>query len=103
MPPPCDTTHLDAAGSLTKGAWKLYQLEVCAGQTIVVRTEGTVGDVDLYLRLDQPPDYASYDLRGYSGSSNEMLVYTAPVTGTLNIGVTSYAASSNFVLTTSDF
>ena len=32
-----------------------------------------------------------------------MLVYTAPTTGTLNIGVNGYAASSNFVLKTSDY
>jgi hypothetical protein len=69
----------------------------------VVRTEGSVGDVDLYLRFDLAPNYVSYDLRGYSESSNEMLVYTAPTTGTLNIGVNGYAASSNFVLKTSDY
>jgi hypothetical protein len=103
MPPDCDTPHLEDSKSVAKGVWVLYQLPVCAGQTIVVRTEGSVGDVDLYLRFDLAPNYVSYDLRGYSESSNEMLVYTAPTTGTLNIGVNGYAASSNFVLKTSDY
>jgi hypothetical protein len=101
-PRDCAVDHLDAAGAVSKSAWVSYQVPVCAGRTIVVRTFSTE-DVDLYVRLDDPPTPSIYDLRGYTAFGNETVAYTPPHDGTLIIGVSGYASFASFQVQTADY
>jgi hypothetical protein len=92
--------HLDETGEVAYQEMALYVLHVEEGQSVEVQTTSE-GDVDLYLRQDNPPTTNEYDERGYTTSGDETLEYTASSTGTLHIGVHGWAAAS-FTLQTSD-
>jgi len=92
--------HLDEEGSLEFQEMALYVLHVENGQTVKVQTNSDV-DVDLYLRLGNPPTTSEYESRGYGYTGAESLEYTATATGTLHIGVHGWAAG-DFTLVTSD-
>jgi hypothetical protein len=64
----------------------------------VVRTQAP-HDVDLYLQMDAQPTTDAFLMRAWTDSGNETLSITPSSSGTLNILVYGYEASS-FTLTT---
>ncbi|HUQ06275.1 MAG TPA: pre-peptidase C-terminal domain-containing protein [Kofleriaceae bacterium] len=92
-PPPVPSEHLNTTGSVAQGEMKMFQMNVAAGQKLVVRTTSSV-DVDLYVQLGAAPTTDAYLARGYTESGNETVTLTASSSGTLFIGVHGYAAGS---------
>ncbi len=84
---------VDREARVERGAWMRHEIEVRAGQRLVLTTEAAA-DVDLYLRLDAAPTAAKYDARAYTASGDERLTYTAVRSGTLHVGVHGYAAAN---------
>jgi len=85
--------QLDESGQLAQGEWSRYTLNVTAGQRVRVFTTAA-NDIDLYLRLGSAPTAGSYDMRAYTYSGNESLVYTVEADGVLHVGVHGYQASA---------
>ncbi len=94
------SSHLNVSDSVLLNQMKYYTLDVTAGQNVSVKTFSSQ-DVDLYIKMGSNPTTASYELRGYTSSGNETIIYTASSTGTLYIGVHGYQAGS-FTLVTAD-
>jgi hypothetical protein len=94
------TAHLSESGDVAQGAFEYFELQVEAGQAVVVRTQAP-NDVDLYVQFGRRPTTSDHAGIGYTASGNEEVLYTASASGTLHIGVHGYAASS-FTLTTAD-
>jgi hypothetical protein len=92
-PPPVPSEHLNTSGTVTLNEMKMFQMNVAAGQKIVVRTTSAV-DVDLYVQLGAAPTTDAYLARGYTESGNETITLTASSSGVLFIGVHGYAAGS---------
>ena len=92
--------HLDEEGEVDFQEMALYVLSVESGQSVQIQTTSET-DVDLYVRLGNPPTTDEYDSRGYTYTGNETIDYTAGSAGTLHIGVHGWEASS-YTLTTSD-
>ena len=92
--------HLDEEGEVDFQEMALYVLSVESGQSVQIKTTSET-DVDLYVRLGNPPTTNEYDTRGYTYNGNETVNYTASAAGTLHIGVHGWEASS-YTLTTSD-
>ena len=98
--PTGNADHISATGSVTEGGMEYYEIEVKAGQKIVVRTECST-DVDLYARMNLVPTEALYDYRSYRYTGNEILEITPETDGTLHIAVHGYEAG-DFTITTAD-
>lgn len=97
--PPTTVTHLNVSGSVALNEMKRYSMAVPAGAKLTIKT-AAAADVDLYIMLNAEPTLETYTARGWTSSGNETINYDVPSSGTLNIMVHGYAASS-FTLTTS--
>lgn len=74
-------TLLDADGSVARGAWQDYQINVPAGSGRLTIVMTGTGDGDLYVREGaQFPTLTEYDFRPYLVGSNETVI----VDGTTN-------------------
>ncbi len=98
--PPASVTHLNVSGSVALNEMKPFQVNVIAGQKIVVKTT-SAKDIDLYVQLGAAPTATAYLARGYTSSGNETVTVTPTSSGTLFIAVHGYEAAS-FTLKTSD-
>ncbi len=83
---------LDVQGEVARGEWLHREVPVSAGQRLVITTTAEK-DVDLYVRMDGEPSEAAWDARGYTGSGDERVEYTAVRSGVLHVAVHGYAAS----------
>ena len=92
--------HLDESGEVEFQEMALYVLYVEAGQSVKIQT-GSESDVDLYVRLGNPPTTGQYDKRAYTYSGDETIEFTASSAGTLHIGVHGWEAAE-YTLVTSD-
>ncbi len=95
-----EPTQLDENGSLERGEWARYSLQVSAGQRVVVRTTAD-NDVDLYLKMAAAPTSVLYDVRAFTVSGDETIDFIAPATETLHIGVNGWEAAE-FTMWTAD-
>ena len=92
--------HLNEEGECEFQEMALYVLSVSEGQDLKIKTNSEQ-DVDLYLRMDNPPTTGTYDKRAYTYSGDETIEFTAPSAGTLHIGVHGWEAAE-YTLVTSD-
>ncbi|MBA3044634.1 MAG: pre-peptidase C-terminal domain-containing protein [Candidatus Thermoplasmatota archaeon] len=97
------TLTLDGSGiasSVSATADKKYfTVAVPAGKaTLKVETYNTGSgyDIDLYVKFGSQPTTSTYDGRGYTSSSNEVVTITNPSAGTYHIMVLSYSGSGAF-------
>ena len=95
-----ESNHVDESGSVETGEMALYVLNVGNGDKVRIETASDT-DVDLYVRLGNPPTTADYDARGYTVSGNEKIDFDASEAGVLHIGVHGWEAS-DYTVTTSD-
>jgi hypothetical protein len=95
---PEESAHVNETGSVDTGEMALYVLDVSAGDKIRVETQSDT-DVDLYVRLGNPPTTGDYDARGYTVSGDEKIDFDAHEAGVLHIGVHGWAASDYTVTT----
>ncbi len=95
-----ETSHLNTTGTVGFQDMNLYVLPVQAGDKIRIQTTAD-GDIDLYVRFDNPPTTNDYDARGYTSTGNEKIDFDANTDGILHIGVHGYAGG-DFSLTTTD-
>jgi vibriolysin len=86
-----------------KGTRVFYKITIPEGTTtpLRVKTAGTVGDADLFVRYDRPPTSGSYDASSESSSSNESITINTPKAGTYYIMVRAYSTFSGLTLTAS--
>ena len=96
---PAAPAHLDVSGHVATEAMDFYELDVVAGQGVVV-TSTADADIDLYVKMGQKPTTTSYDERAYTTEGNETLKFTPAVNGKLFIGVHGYNASDYTLVTT---
>jgi hypothetical protein len=82
------------------GASLLYWIYVPAGTTnITASLSGGTGDIDLFMRVDDPPDYGNYDCVSAAGGNNESCSIADPDTGGLYfIWLDVYALAANATL-----
>jgi Zn-dependent metalloprotease len=81
--------------SLAKGATKLYSLVVPTGRTsLVFKTSGGTGDVDIYSRVTTAPTTTSYTKRSIASGNTETITYTSPAAGTYYLLLSAYSAVS---------
>ncbi|MGR3309997.1 MAG: PPC domain-containing protein [Candidatus Brocadiales bacterium] len=85
-----------ARGDLAqKGATKTYNVTV--GDKLIVTLKGPEGeDFDLYLKRGSEPTVDDYDLKGFTNSANENVVFHLVQSGDYYIMVHSYRGSGNF-------
>jgi len=99
-PEPVEIAHLNETGAVGQGELKTFELDVVAGQLVVIKTTAP-NDVDLYIRMNQVPTRAMYDQRAWTASGDETLRYMPTNSGKLFIAVDGYQAS-DFTLTTAN-
>lgn len=94
---------LDGAGVASSvsatGDKKYFSVVVPSGKTALrVETYNPSAgfDLDLYLKLGAQPTTSTYDGRGYTSSSSEVITLTNPSAGTYYIMVYSYSGSGTF-------
>ena len=58
--------------------------------SLIVRTLGTIGDADLYLRANAKPTTTEFDCRSWSSGSNENCSFASPSAGRWWIGIRPY-------------
>ncbi|HZH44450.1 MAG TPA: S8 family peptidase [Lysobacter sp.] len=99
MPTEADTalplSNRSAVGRQTATAREslLYKIEVPAGRSsLIVRTYGGVGDVDLYVSRGVVPTATSHQRKSMRVGNTEQVSYTAPAAGTYYVRV--YARAS---------
>lgn len=81
--------------SLAKGATKLYSLVVPTAKTsLVFKTTGGTGDVDIYARVTTAPTTTSYTKRSIASGNTETITYTSPAAGTYYLLLSAYSAVS---------
>jgi len=93
-----DGSGLSGSVSAT-GDKKYFTVVVPTGKaTLKVETYNTVSgyDIDLYVKLGSQPTTSSYDGRGYTSSSNEVVTINNPAAGTYHIMVYSYNGAGTF-------
>lgn len=93
------TSGIPVAGSLDAGEQANYTIAVPEGATsLVVEITGATGDLDLYVRFNQPPTTDDYDFRPYQITGNEKVTVdtsTKPAitAGTWYVMIDAYEAS----------
>ncbi len=94
------TSGVPVAGSLSgTGAKDYYYITIPSGCTAldVITQNGPGGsDFDLYVKRGSQPTTSSYDVKGYTSSSNEACPLTDPASGTYYIMVISYSGSGSY-------
>lgn len=73
-----------AVGSIggVPGDFPLYHIDVPAGATnLVFALSGGTGDLDLYTRFGEAPNYDDWDCRPWLGGNNETCAHANPTAG----------------------
>ncbi len=82
------------------GSDQFYQVVVPAGaSSLIVRTSGGTGDLDLYVRQGLPPTDTLFNCRPYLDGNNETCTIAAPAAGTWHIRLNAFTAFSGASLT----
>ena len=94
------TSDVPVAGSLSgTGAKDYYYITIPSGCTAldIVTQNGPAGaDFDLYVKRGSQPTTSSFDIKGYTSSSDESCSLTDPASGTYYIMVISYSGSGSY-------
>lgn len=86
--------------TLVKSAWDYTALSIPAGMaSLTVTMSGGSGDADLYIRQGINPTTATYACRSWVTGNTESCTITNPASGTWNVGIYGYAASSGMNVT----
>lgn len=95
------TSLLDLTGlSGAAGSDQFFQVNVPAGaSSLIVRTSGGTGDLDLYVRQGLPPTDASFNCRPFTDGNNETCTIANPAAGTWHIRLNAFTAFSGASLT----
>ncbi len=75
-------------------SWQRFTFEVPAGASrLSVSISGGTGDVDLYLRFNEPPETTEgqFDCRPFNGDNDETCEINNPQAGTWHIGLNAFA------------
>jgi len=83
-----------------EGSDQFYQVTVPTGaSSLIVRTSGGTGDLDLYVRQGQPPTDALFNCRPFLDGNNETCTIANPAAGTWHIRLNAFTAFSGASLT----
>ncbi len=67
--------------------------------SLIVRTSGGTGDLDLYVRQGQPPTDTLFNCRPFLDGNNETCTIANPAAGTWHIRLNAFTAFSGASLT----
>jgi len=94
------TPGVGQSGSLSgAGASDKYYITIEDGYdslTVQTYNAGTGYDFDLYVRYQYYPTTSTYDVKGYTSSSNEICTIDSPAGGAYGIMVYSYSGSGSY-------
>ncbi|TMP39498.1 M28 family metallopeptidase [Pseudoalteromonas rubra] len=99
---PIPVNRTESNLSVGQGQWINFTQQLGNGyQTLTVTLSGGVGDGDLYVKFGTQVGDNSYDCRPYKNGNSETCTFSAPNTGTWNIGIRGYQSASGMTLSIS--
>ncbi|MDQ3494417.1 MAG: S8 family serine peptidase [Pseudomonadota bacterium] len=82
------------------GSDQFYQVTVPTGaSSLIVRTSGGTGDLDLYVRQGQAPTDTAFNCRPFLDGNNETCTIVSPAAGVWHIRLNAFTAFSGATLT----
>lgn len=102
--PPVNNNELingDVISNLTSNTHLIYTINVPAGKTLNISTQGGSGDLDLYIKFNQQPSSWDNDCASRGASNDESCTIHNTQNGVYHIMLDAYTAFSNVSLTAS--
>ncbi|RSD31301.1 S8 family peptidase [Vibrio pectenicida] len=84
--------------SASRGGKKQYYIDVTAGKTLTITTNGGSGDADLYVRFGAQPTTGTWDCRPYRSGNNEVCTISNTQTGRYHVMLNAYSTYSGVTL-----